>query len=326
MSPEDIVTIAGFLAVLFIGMLASSLLDARRSTAEVRIRARMRALQAQRVGHHAADSAQAPGAELFRLKKPETFLQLWLQRHRQRLFTVSGRYGAAWLAFAAAGALTGGFMLGRLPWLPGWSTAPLMIVLPLFAVMLAYRALIERFRVRFLSAFPDTLDMVIRAVRAGVPVTQSIATAGEEADEPVRSEFRIMGDALKLGIDLIEVLEAANARIQIADFAFFAVCLRLQRETGGQLTETLENLAAIIRMRRDIRLKTKALTAEGRLTSRIVAVVPFVIMGTLYSMNPGYIDVLFDTETGHRMLAVALALLVLGLAIVQKIARLDTSR
>jgi Flp pilus assembly protein TadB len=163
-------------------------------------------------------------------------------------------------------------------------------------------------------------------VRAGIPVVQAISTAGREADEPVRSTFRTMGDALRLGADLTEVLDQAVQRLQIADFSFFAVCLLLQRETGGNLAETLENLAAIIRSRRDIRLKTKALTAEGRLATNIISAVPFAVTGMLYVVNRPYVELLFDTRAGHKIVTLAAVLLTVGLWMVRKMSKLDTSR
>jgi Flp pilus assembly protein TadB len=104
------------------------------------------------------------------------------------------------------------------------------------------------------------------------------------------------------------------------------VCLVLQRETGGNLSETLENLSSIIRMRRDIRMKTKALTAEGRIASKIISAVPFAIMAFLYVVNRPYVELLFHTRAGHKMLILAAVLLTVGLSMIRKISNLDTSR
>ncbi|CAJ5199165.1 type II secretion system protein [Burkholderia pseudomallei] len=104
------------------------------------------------------------------------------------------------------------------------------------------------------------------------------------------------------------------------------MCLVLQRETGGNLTETLENLSGIIRTRRDIRMKTRALTAEGRIASKIIAAVPFAIAGFLFVVNRPYVNLLFHTRAGHKMLILAAVLLTVGLAMIRKIANLDTSR
>ena len=135
-----------------------------------------------------------------------------------------------------------------------------------------------------------------------------------------------MGDALQVGMDLEEVLNAAMKRVQIADFSFFCVCLLLQRETGGQLGETLENLAGIVRSRREIRQKTRALTAESRITVKILAAVPVFIGGFLYVSNRAYIEVLFYTQTGNYVLMASVISIIVGIVIINKIGNLDTSR
>ncbi|QGZ60362.1 type II secretion system F family protein [Paraburkholderia acidisoli] len=323
MSPADIVTAGAFLGVIFIGLILSTLRDARRAQPEVRIRVRLQEIQTLEITETVSPDAKA--AELFKLRSPEGWLEVWYRRHRQRLATIGGSHGMKWMVVAAVLGFVASIVASKLPWIHGPFVPLLFLLLPALAVVMAYRMLNRRFSTRFLKAFPDTLDLVIRAVRAGVPVTYAIAAAGEQADEPVRTEFRTMGDALKLGIDVFEVLDAANARIEISDFAFFAVCLRLQRETGGQLSETLENLATIIRARRDMKLKTKALTAEGRMTSKIIAAVPFVIMAALYLMNPQYLDPLFATELGRDLLGAAGVLMSIGLMIVNKMAKLETN-
>ncbi|HTH61601.1 MAG TPA: type II secretion system F family protein [Paraburkholderia sp.] len=323
MTPADIVTAGAFVGTVLVGFIVSTMRDARRARPDVRIRARLRELRARQI---AEVPAEAAATELFRLRSPDSWLDAQYRRYRQRLSTVGGKHAMTWLVLSALAGFIASLVVVRLPWIAG-SLVPLAFVAwPILGVVTTYRALNQRFRQRFLKAFPDTLDMVIRAVRAGVPMTHAIADAAEQADEPVRSEFRTMGDALKLGIDVTEVLDAANARIEIPDFAFFSVCLRLQRETGGQLGETLENLATIIRARREVQMKTKALTAEGRMTSKLVAAVPFFIAGALYLLNPDYIGTLFTTKLGHDMLAVAAVMLTIGLAIVSRTAKLETGR
>jgi Flp pilus assembly protein TadB len=166
----------------------------------------------------------------------------------------------------------------------------------------------------------------VRAVRACVPITHVLAAAADECPEPLSTEFRIMGDSLKVGRDLKEVLAVAVPRILIADFSFFCVCLLLQRETGGQLGETLENLSGIVRTRREIRQKTKALTAEARITTKILGAIPIIIMLSMYALNRTYITILFDTESGQKLMTFAVISVVFGIALISKISKLDTSR
>jgi tight adherence protein B len=202
----------------------------------------------------------------------------------------------------------------------------LVLALPVFAVQRIYRMLVDRFRERFLAALPDAIDMIVRAVRAGVPVVQVLPMVAREAPQPLAGEFERIGDSLQVGMDLEEVLSVAVQRVHVADFSFFCVCLLLQRETGGQLGETLENLAGIVRARREIRQKTKALTAETRVTVKILAAIPVFIMTTLYVVNRDYIMVLFNTDTGRSILTFSAIAIVAGVAVINRIANLDTSR
>ncbi|EPY01126.1 type II secretion system F family protein [Magnetospirillum fulvum] len=146
---------------------------------------------------------------------------------------------------------------------------------------------------------------------------------GEEIPGPIGGEYKRMGDALRLGVDQSEVFASASKRIGVPEFKFFAVCLELQRETGGPLSDTLENLAAIIRARMDVRLKTRALTAEGRMASKVIATIPLAITGGLYVVGGDYIDVLIHTETGHHLVALAVGMIVLGQAIIFRMTKLE---
>jgi tight adherence protein B len=325
MTPADIVAAGVFFAIVLAGMIVSSLRDMARRRPKPRIQERLSQIQQMRVASQQPATRDTSG-ELFERPKDYGAIEAWFQQRVQRLRAVSGAGGIR-LVFASGivGAAIA-FIIVRLSPLPGWSDPFVYAGTPVLAMRMTHRFLIARFRTRFLTVFPDTLDLIIRAVRAGIPVVQAISTAGHEAEEPVRSTFRTMGDSLQLGADLKEVLDKAVERLQIADFSFFAVCLQLQRETGGNLGETLENLSGIIRSRRDIRLKTSALTAEGRIASKIIAAVPFLITGLLYVINRPYVDLLFHTRAGHKMLTLAVVLLVAGLSMIQKISKLETSR
>lgn len=188
---------------------------------------------------------------------------------------------------------------------------------------LVFRFLRARFCRRFVENFPSVLDLIIRAVRAGVPVNVAIQSAGEELPEPIGTEYKRMSDALRLGVDQGEVMAAASARIGLPEFKFFAVCLEVQRETGGPLTETLENLASIIRSRMEVRLKTRALTAEGRTASKVIATIPLIIIGGLYFVGGDYIDILIQTRAGHHLLMIAGGMVVTGLGIIFRMTRME---
>lgn len=328
MTPADVVAAAAFFAIVVAGLMARSLREMVRRQPAQRIAGRVAALRDPLATGRQTPN-ETPSHQLVSLGRPpgdEPAWQAWLRAKQQRIETIAGRAGVR--TIVAVALLTGlaSFVAASLAGLPLWARVLGALVDALIAVRGVYLFIIARFKQRFLAAFPDTLDLIIRAVRAGIPAVQAICTAGVESDEPVRSTFRTMGDALLVGAEVKDVLEQAAARLQLADFSFFAVCLVLQRETGGNLAETLENLAGIVRTRRDIRAKTKALTAEGRIASKIISGVPFFIMAFLYVVNRPYVALLFNTRAGHKMLVLAAVLLVIGLSLIRKIANLDTSR
>jgi tight adherence protein B len=324
MTMVDLLTISSFVGVLLLGVMALTIQDMRNNQPQARIKARMQ--QAFAITGVAAKEKGKFDTDLFNVTKSDNAFNRWSGPKLARLKTVAGTTGPRIVMGAALAGEVIAFAMTHFMPLPAFATPLLLIGLPVLAAMQAYRFLIERFRKRFLDAFPDVIDLIVRAVRAGVPVTHVIGSAADECPEPLRREFKLMSDALQVGLDLEEVLEVAVKRIEIADFSFFCVCLLLQRETGGQLGETLENLAGIVRTRREIRQKTKALTGEARITTKILAAIPIVIMLSMYGLNREYLLVLFETAPGQKLLTFGAISIVIGLIVIGKMSKLDTSR
>jgi tight adherence protein B len=327
MTPADVVAVGSFFAIIIAGLIVRSLRALARERPGARIKMRVATLRDPRKAVKAErdDNENRELLQSTRHASDQAAVAAFVS-WQERVRTVGGRSGMRTLYVIAAAALLGSFIA-----MSFLSIALLLRILAsigiaLFALRAGYTWMVARFRQRFLNVFPDTLDLIIRAVRAGIPVVQAICTAGAESEEPVRATFRTMGDALLVGAELKDVLEDAAKRLQLADFSFFSVCLVLQRETGGNLGDTLENLAGIVRTRRDIRAKSKALTAEGRLASKMIAAVPFAIMGFLYVVNRPYLQVLSGTRAGHKILVLSAVLMTVGLWMIRKISNLDTSR
>ncbi|WP_321799133.1 type II secretion system F family protein [Caballeronia sp. J97] len=324
MSSIDLITFSAFAVVLLLGIMLLVFQDMRKQRPEARIQARLQAAFPS-----AGPSGRDPRhdhSDLFTFSRNDNIVSRWFAPKIARLKTVAGARGLRIvIATAVIGEILALAMTKLLP-LPAFATPLLLFGLPVLGAIQAYRFLVERFKRRFLDGFPDLIDLIVRAVRAGVPVTHVMGVASSECAEPLKSEFRLMGDGLKVGLDLEEVLATAVARIGIADFSFFCVCLLLQRETGGQLGETLENLAGIVRRRREIRQKTKALTGEARITTKILAAVPFFILGSMFLLNRAYLMVLFQTSAGQKVLTCAAISLAMGLGVVHKMSKLDTAR
>jgi tight adherence protein B len=176
---------------------------------------------------------------------------------------------------------------------------------------------------RFLKLFPDAIDLIVRGLKSGLPVGESIAVVGHEIAEPVGSEFRRISDNMKIGQPLEEALWEAAARIPLADFRFFVISLSVQRETGGNLTETLENLTNIVRRRQQMKLKIRAMSSEARASAYIIGSLPFILGTIIYLMNPEYASMLYTDPRGRFLVGIGLTWLVIGAAVMAKMVRFE---
>ena len=161
--------------------------------------------------------------------------------------------------------------------------------------------------------FPDALAMIVRAVRVGIPVTDSITAVGRELDPPTGPEFARLSDELGIGVALDDALRAMAERNKLQEYRFFATALSLQSQTGGGLSETLENLGDVIRKRVGVKQKGEALSSEAKMSSIVLGVLPpFAAVG-LWIMNSAYITMLFTDPLGQKILAGAVVMLGLGI-------------
>ena len=179
----------------------------------------------------------------------------------------------------------------------------------------------SRYQNKFLDPFPDALDLMCRAVRAGLPVFDAMEVASREVIAPVGTELARTLEEMRIGVDIDEALQHTADRIRVPDFRFFAVALKLQRRTGGGLAETLANLSNIIRRRKEIRLKARALSAESKASATVLAVLPFAVGALLFFLNPSLMSVLFDDPRGRFMMGMALLSLAIGVSVMAVIIR-----
>ena len=185
------------------------------------------------------------------------------------------------------------------------------------APVLLLRFAQSRYQQKFLDIFPDALDLIVRAVRSGLPAPEAIELVTHEVRPPVGTEFRQILDELRIGTEMDEALQRAADRIRVPDFRFFAVSLLLQRQTGGGIAETLSNLSGIIRQRKALRMKARALTAEAKASAAIIATTPFVAGVGLFLINRDLTSVLFIDPRGRFFLGIAVASLLTGLAVMR---------
>jgi tight adherence protein B len=153
--------------------------------------------------------------------------------------------------------------------------------------------LIKRRIVKFNSNFPDAIELMVRGLRSGLPITETLGIVAGEISGPVGLEFRTVADKMKIGRTMEGALQETADRLGTAEFQFFVITLAIQRETGGNLAETLSNLADVLRKRAQMKLKIRAMSSESKASAYIVGALPFVVFTLVYMMNPKYMGGFF---------------------------------
>jgi Flp pilus assembly protein TadB len=180
---------------------------------------------------------------------------------------------------------------------------------------------IRRRRRAFFDHLPAAIELIVRSAQAGIPVTEAIAVAGADLSGPVAAEFTEISHLLRLGVDIRTALLQSAERVGLLDFDCFVTALVVQRETGGQLSETLQNLAGIIRRRKEMHAKTKGMTAEGRLTAKLLAALPLVLAGLMTLTDPNYMKPLIADSTGRHLLLLSCGMIIGGSLLIQHLTR-----
>jgi tight adherence protein B len=199
-----------------------------------------------------------------------------------------GQYGmvSAGLVAAVAGLL----------WLKG---APILLAL-LFGVAVGAGVphkmvgiFIKRRVTKFTAKFPDAIELLVRGLRSGLPVTETIQVVGNEVEGPVGEEFRMVSDKMKIGKSMDAALQDTADRLGTPEFQFFVITIAIQRETGGNLAETLANLATVLRQRGQMKLKIKAMSSESKASAYIVGSLPFIVFTMIWFINTSYMQTFF---------------------------------
>jgi tight adherence protein B len=175
----------------------------------------------------------------------------------------------------------------------------------------------------FEELFPEAIDTLARAVRAGHAFTTALEMISDEVSEPVASEFRKLFEEQKFGLPVREALGNLADRVPLVDVKFFVTAVMLQRETGGNLAEILDNLSYVIRERFKILRQVRVYTAQGRLTMLLLMGMPPLIVMGMYFMNPQFIQPLFTDPIGHAMLVIGIVLQTMGYFVIRKIIRIQ---
>jgi tight adherence protein B len=200
-----------------------------------------------------------------------------------------GKYGGISAGVALAVLLASNLFM-KLPFL-----LALMLGL-LMGVMLPHIWLgmvVKKRQKKFVSLFPDAIDLMVRGLRSGLPITESLGIVSREIPDPVSSEFRMITDKIRIGLTMDQALTEAASRVNTPEFQFFIITLSIQRETGGNLAETLSNLSDILRKRMQLKLKIKAMSSEAKASAWIIGSLPFVMFAVLTLLNGEYMGAFF---------------------------------
>jgi tight adherence protein B len=209
---------------------------------------------------------------------------------------------AFWLASAATGLILAVASYVLVPSLPIAAHAIFGFVgafgLPRWVVSFLTR----RRQNKFLESFADAIDVIVRGVKTGLPINECLAIIARESPEPVRSEFQVVVDQQRVGVPLAECLDRLVSRMPLPEVRFFAIVVGIQQQAGGNLSEALGNLSAVLRARKQLAAKVRSLSAEAKASAWVLGCLPIVVMVMVYLTTPGYISILWTDKFGQFLL------------------------
>jgi tight adherence protein B len=285
------------------------------STARKRLRQMASALQApEAVVEESLLRQKQTGPLIDRLlRSVPMFSSLELSLYRAGLSVRPQRFVALSLALAV-----GGWIVGIVLFEDVGNAA--LFALSGFLPWAQLSRLIRKRRDLFEAQFPDALDLLIRALRAGHSLSTGLQMVGKELPDPIGSEFGQVAHEVQLGQHVRSALANLTYRVESEDLPFFVTAIAIQQETGSNLAEVLENLSSVVRERFKLYGKVRALTAMGRGTANLLAGWPCVMVGALYMVNRDYVAPLWETEAGHMLVMISIAMVIVGYLVCRRMA------
>jgi tight adherence protein B len=176
---------------------------------------------------------------------------------------------------------------------------------------------------KFLYNFPDAVDVIVRGVKAGLPLGDCLRIIAAEAQEPVRGEFKVIVESQQIGISMGEACGKLFERMPLPEANFFGIVVGIQQKAGGNLSEALGNLSRVLRDRKKMKMKIKAMSMEAKASAVIIAALPFAVMLLVYISSPQYIELLWTHPTGRTMMACCAGWMMLGVLVMKKMINFD---
>jgi tight adherence protein B len=176
---------------------------------------------------------------------------------------------------------------------------------------------------RFTAEFANAMDVIVRGLKAGLPLADCMKIIAAEAQEPVRSEFRAVIEDQAMGMPADEAVQRMPVRMPVTEANFFAIVIAIQSRSGGSLSEALANLSKVLRERQKMKSKIKAMSQEAKSSAAIIGIMPVFVTGAIYLTSPGYISLLFTTVPGNMILAGAGVWMLIGILVMRKMINFD---
>jgi tight adherence protein B len=176
---------------------------------------------------------------------------------------------------------------------------------------------------KFLNEFPDAVDVIVRGIKAGLPLLDSLKLISNDATEPVKSEFRAIVQTQTIGMPIGEACLKLYESIPLPEANFFGIVVSIQQRAGGNLSEALGNLSRVLRDRKKMKAKIQAMSMEAKASASIIGALPLAVMGLVYLTSPAYISLLFTEPLGHLMLAACGTWMLIGVLVMRKMINFD---
>jgi tight adherence protein B len=175
----------------------------------------------------------------------------------------------------------------------------------------------------FQKMFPDGLDIMVRGLRVGLPISECLRAVAKDAPKPVCDEFAKIRDDIRLGMPLRDAVLKTAEKIRTQEMMFFSMTISIQAESGGNLAENLMNLSTLLRKRQQVLRSIEAKSAEAVMTGKILGALPFIVLGALYFLAPDYVAVLTTTPKGQMIGGFCLIWMLIGIFMMRKMIRFD---
>ena len=316
------VLIIGGVGALFLAFMAF-----RGPSASKNVKRRMELIK-ERHGDSIAGNAQAQIRKLFaeRTSKLESYASTLIPKPallRQRLEQTGTEISLGKYAMSCLGVMAAITILLTMRGAPIILSLLLGLFFGVGGPHFVIGRMIKRRINKFNTNFPDAIELMVRGLRSGLPITETLGIVAGEIPGPVGVEFRMVSDKMKIGRTMEAALQETADRLGTPEFQFFVITLAIQRETGGNLAETLSNLADVLRKRAQMKLKIRAMSSESKASAYIVGSLPFVVFGLVWMINPHYMQGFF---TDQRLMVAGLGGMVwmgIGAAIMAKMVNFE---